>query len=65
MTCATIRLSKNFVYDVLAHFSVNDVVALNSYNILGGVPDVLLEAANSALPETLKNRLARMTASPA
>ena len=27
----TIRLSKNFVYDVVAHFSVHDVVALNIY----------------------------------
>jgi len=27
----TIRLSKNFVYDVLAHFYVNDVLALNTY----------------------------------
>ena len=27
----TIRLSKNFVYDVVAHFSVHDVVALNNY----------------------------------
>jgi hypothetical protein len=27
----TIQLSKNFVYDVLARFSVNDVVALNNY----------------------------------
>jgi hypothetical protein len=26
----TIRLSKNFVYDVVAHFSVHDVVALNT-----------------------------------
>jgi hypothetical protein len=43
----------------------DDRVLNHSYNILGGVPDVLLEAANSALPETLKNRLARMTAYPA
>jgi hypothetical protein len=28
----TIRLSKNFVYDVLAHFFINDVVALNNYS---------------------------------
>jgi len=26
-----IRLSENFVYDVLAHFSVHDVMALNKY----------------------------------
>ena len=29
----TIQLSKNFVYDVLAHFLVNDVVALNNYQL--------------------------------
>jgi hypothetical protein len=33
----TIRLSKNFVYDVLAHFSVHDVVALNNYSLRRGV----------------------------
>ncbi len=27
----TIQLSKNFVHDVVAHFFVNDVVALNNY----------------------------------
>lgn len=42
----------------------DDRVLNHSYNILGGVPDALLEAANSALPETLKNRLARMTTYP-
>jgi hypothetical protein len=31
---AIIRLSENFVYDVLAHFSVHDVVALNNYQLL-------------------------------
>jgi len=29
-----IKLSENFVYDVLAHISVHDVVALNNYQIL-------------------------------
>jgi hypothetical protein len=33
-----IRLSENFVYDVLAHFFVHDVLALNRY-ALGHVPD--------------------------
>jgi hypothetical protein len=27
-----IRLSKNFVHDVVAHFSVHDVLALNNYS---------------------------------
>ena len=35
---ATIRLSENFVYDVLAHFSVHDVVALNTYIIGNNLP---------------------------
>ncbi|MCX5839129.1 MAG: DUF362 domain-containing protein [Deltaproteobacteria bacterium] len=43
----------------------NDRVLTHSYDIFGGVPSVLLEAANSALPEALKNRLAGMTAFPA
>ena len=29
----TIRLSKNFVYDVVAHKTVNDVLALNKYHL--------------------------------
>lgn len=33
MTAADIRLSENFVYDVLAHISVHDVVALNNYHL--------------------------------
>jgi hypothetical protein len=28
-----IRLSENFAYDVVAHFFVYDVVALNTYSI--------------------------------
>ena len=43
----------------------DDRVLTRSYEILGGVPDILLESANSALPEDLKNSLARMTALPA
>ena len=43
----------------------DDRVLTRSYEILGGVPDILLESANSALPEDLKNRLARMTTFPA
>jgi len=43
----------------------DDRVLNHSYDIFGGVPVILLESANSALPETLKNRLGRMTAFPA
>jgi len=40
----------------------DDRVLNHSYEILGGVPVTLLESANNALPEELKNRLVRMTA---
>ncbi len=40
----------------------DDRVLNHSYEILGGVPVILLESANNALPEELKNRLVRMTA---
>ena len=42
----------------------DDRVLTHSYDIFGGVPAVILEAANSAVPETLKKRLGRMTAFP-
>ena len=43
----------------------DDRVLTRSYDIFGGVPAILLESANSALPEALKNRLGRMTTLPA
>jgi hypothetical protein len=43
----------------------DDRVLNHSYEIFGGIPAILLESANSALPESLKNRLGRMTALPA
>jgi uncharacterized protein (DUF362 family) len=43
----------------------DDRVLTHSYDIFGGVPAVILEAANSAVPETLKKRLGRITAFPA
>ena len=43
----------------------DDRVLNHSYDIFGGVPAILLEAANRAIPEALKNRLGRMTAFPA
>ncbi|MBN2439537.1 MAG: DUF362 domain-containing protein [Deltaproteobacteria bacterium] len=42
----------------------DDRVLTRSYDLFGGVPDVLLQAANSAVPESIKNRLARITALP-
>jgi uncharacterized protein (DUF362 family) len=39
----------------------DDRVLTRSYEILGGVPDILLESANNSLPEDLKSSLARMT----
>jgi hypothetical protein len=43
----------------------DDRVLTHSYDIFGGVPAILLESANNALPEALKNCLGRMTAFPA
>jgi len=43
----------------------DDRVLARSYELFGGVPAILLESANSAFPEALKNRLSRMTAVPA
>lgn len=42
----------------------DDRVLTRSYDLFGGVPAILLESANNALPEALKNRLGRMTAFP-
>jgi hypothetical protein len=47
------------------HTIWDDRVLNHSYDLFGGVPAVLLEAANSAVSENLKNRLGRMTAFPA
>ena len=43
----------------------DDRTLSRSYEIFGGVPDVLLESADSALPEDLKISLTGMTAPPA
>jgi len=40
----------------------DDRVLTRSYDLFGGVPAILLESANDALPEALKNSLGRMTA---
>jgi uncharacterized protein (DUF362 family) len=42
----------------------DDRVLSRSYDMFGGVPAVLLESANSALSDALKNRLGRMTSFP-
>ncbi|MGO9139596.1 MAG: DUF362 domain-containing protein [Syntrophales bacterium] len=43
----------------------DDRVLTHSYQIFGGVPAILLESANSAVPEALKNRICSMTTLPA
>lgn len=43
----------------------DDRVLTHGCEIFGGVPAVLLGSANSAVPETVKDRLGRMTAFPA
>ncbi|MFH2120793.1 MAG: DUF362 domain-containing protein [Pseudomonadota bacterium] len=40
----------------------DDRVLTRSYDLFGGVPAILLESANNALPEALKNHLGRITA---
>lgn len=42
----------------------DDRVLTRSYDLFGGVPAILLESANNALPEALKNHLGRITAFP-
>jgi uncharacterized protein (DUF362 family) len=39
----------------------DDRVLNQAYQVFGGMPRVILEAANNALPEDLKNRLSQMT----
>jgi uncharacterized protein (DUF362 family) len=43
----------------------DDRVLTRSYDLFGGVPHILPVSANSAVPETLKHLLVRMTALPA
>lgn len=43
----------------------DDRVLTHSYEIFGGVPAILLESANNAVPDAVKNRLGSMTALPA
>jgi uncharacterized protein (DUF362 family) len=57
---ASEKMSKNSLDTIW-----DDRVLTRSYEILGGVPDILLESANSALPEDLEIRLGAMTAFPA
>jgi uncharacterized protein (DUF362 family) len=39
----------------------DDRILTRSYDLFGGVPAILLESVNNALPESLKNRLGKMT----
>lgn len=57
---ASEKMSKNSLDTIW-----DDRVLTRSYEILGGVPGILLESANSALPEDLEIRLGVMTAFPA
>jgi hypothetical protein len=57
---ASEKMSKNSLDTIW-----DDRVLTRSYEILGGVPDVLIESANSVLPEDLEIRLGGMTAFPA
>ena len=55
-TLASEKLIKN---DINAIW--DDRVLNQAYHVFGGMPRVILEAANNALPEDLKNRLSEMT----
>ena len=55
-TFASEKLIKN---DINAIW--DDRVLNQAYQVFGGIPKVILEAANNALPEDLKNRLSKMT----
>ena len=55
-TLASEKLIKN---DIQAIW--DDRVLNQAYQVFAGIPKVILEAANNALPEDLKNRLSKMT----
>ena len=59
-TLASEKLIKN---DINAIW--DDRVLTQAYQVFDGMPKVILEAANNALPEDLKNRLSKMTTRPA
>ena len=56
---ASETLTKNIVDSIW-----DDRVLNRSYEFFGGIPQVLLENVNGALPDGLKDRLSRMTAIP-
>jgi len=54
LTSETITKNKiNTIWD--------DRILTRSYDLFGGVPDILLESINNALPEAMKNRLDKMS----
>jgi hypothetical protein len=55
-TLASEKLSKN---DINAIW--DDRVLNHAYQVFGGMPKVILEAANNAIPEDLKKRLTETT----
>jgi uncharacterized protein (DUF362 family) len=55
-TLASEKLTKNDIHAIW-----DDRVLNRAYQVFGGMPRVILEAANNALPEDLKRRLSKMT----
>jgi uncharacterized protein (DUF362 family) len=55
-TLASEKLIKNDIHAIW-----DDRVLNQAYQVFGGMPRVILEAANNAFPEDLKNRLSKMT----
>ncbi len=55
-TLASEKLTKNDIHAIW-----DDRVLNRAYQVFGGMPRVILEAANNALPEDLKKRLSEMT----
>jgi hypothetical protein len=57
---ASEKLTKNDIHTIW-----DDRVLNQAYQVFGGMPGVIIEAANNAFPEDLKNRLSEMTTRPA
>jgi uncharacterized protein (DUF362 family) len=57
---ASEKLIKNDIHAIW-----DDRVLNQAYQVFGGMPEVILEAANNVLPEDLRKRLSEMTTRPA
>jgi hypothetical protein len=55
-TLASEKLTKNDIKVIW-----DDRVLNHAYQVFGGMPQVILEAANKAIPEDLKKRLSETT----